>query len=146
MAGAPFGMVRRVILSPLGLPCNKPPWGALSAVNLDTGKMAWEVPLGNTKELAPFGLALPYGTPGFGGPIVTDGGVLFIAATLDNLLRAFDMKTGTELWAGQLPNGGQATPMTYAVGGKQYVVIAAGGHPTMGNKIGESLVAFSLPD
>ena len=117
-----------------------------SAVNLDTGKMAWEVPLGNTRELAPFGLALRYGTPGFGGPIVTDGGVLFIAATLDNLLRAFDMKTGTELWAGQLPNGGQATPMTYAVGSKQYVVIAAGGHPTMGNKIGESLVAFSLPD
>lgn len=146
MVGAPFGMVRRVLLSPLGLPCNKPPWGVLAAVDLQTGKMVWEVPLGNTKELAPFGLALPYGTPGFGGPIVTDGGLLFIAATLDNLLRAFDMRTGVELWAGHLPSGGQATPMTYAVGGKQYVVIAAGGHPTMGNKIGESLVAFSLPD
>jgi quinoprotein glucose dehydrogenase len=145
MRGAPFGMVREVLLSPLGLPCNKPPWGALAAVDLDTGTLAWEAPLGTTKNLAPFGIALRYGTPGFGGPIVTDGGVLFIGATLDRLLRAFDMKTGAELWAGALPAGGHATPMTYAVGGKQYVVIAAGGHPTLGDAIGESVIAFALP-
>ena len=77
--------------------------------------------------------------------VVTDGGVLFIAASMDNLLRAFDPETGDELWAGELPYGGQATPMTYAVGGRQYVVVAAGGHPSLGNEIGDAVVAFSLP-
>jgi quinoprotein glucose dehydrogenase len=146
MRGAPFGMIREPLLSPLGLPCNKPPWGKLAAVDLETGKMAWEVTLGNTRKLAPMGLALPYGTPNFGGPVVTDGGVLFIAATMDNLLRAFDPETGKALWAGDLPNSGFATPMTYAVGGKQYVVVVAGGHPVMGSEVGESVVAFALPD
>lgn len=146
MRGAPFGMIRETLLSPIGLPCNKPPWGKLAAVDLQAGRMAWEVTLGNTRKLAPLGLSLEFGTPNFGGPIVTDGGVLFIAATMDNLLRAFDPATGNLLWAGDLPNGGHATPMTYAIGGKQYVVIAAGGHPVLGSEIGESVVAFALPD
>jgi quinoprotein glucose dehydrogenase len=107
--------------------------------------MAWEVTLGNTRKLAPLGLSLPLGTANLGGPIVTDGGVLFIGATMDNLLRAFDPETGAELWAGELPHGGHGTPMTYAVGGRQYVVIVAGGHPVLGTEIGESVVAFALP-
>lgn len=145
MRGAPYGMVREPVFSPIGLPCNAPPWGALAAVDIETGEMAWEAPLGNTRKLAPFGMAFAFGTPNFGGPIVTEGGVVFIAATMDNLLRAFDQKTGEELWAGDLPFGGQATPMTYATAGRQYVVIAAGGHPALGNEIGDAVVAFALP-
>ncbi len=145
MRGAPYGMMRAPLLSPIGLPCNQPPWGQLSAVDLPTGRIAWQVPLGNTRKLAPLGIALPLGTPNFGGPIVTDGGLVFIAATMDNLLRAFDADTGEELWAGELPYAGHATPMTYATGGRQYVVVVAGGHPVLGNEIGDAVVAFALP-
>lgn len=145
MRGAPYGMIRRLVTSPLGLPCNKPPWNVLAAVDIETGRLAWEATLGNTKELAPLGLAFRFGTPGFGGPIATAGGVVFIGATMDRLLRAFDAQTGAELWAGALPHGGHATPMTYAIGGRQYVVIAAGGHPNAGDPVGESVVAFALP-
>lgn len=143
--GTPYGMMFELLTSPLGLPCNSPPWGALSAVDLGTSTMAWDVPLGTTQELAPMGIALRTGTPNFGGPIVTAGGLVFIGAAADNYLRAFDLKSGEELWAGALPAGGQATPMTYAIGGKQYVVIAAGGHSVLGTKIGDSVVAFALP-
>ena len=146
MDGAPYGMIREVLLSPIGMPCNKPPWGTLAAVDLDTGELAWQVPLGTTRKVAPLGLAFRWGMPNFGAPIVTDGGVVFIGAAIDDLLRAFDPETGEELWAGELPAAGTATPMTYAIGGKQYVVIAAGGHPTLGTEIGDYLIAFSLPD
>jgi quinoprotein glucose dehydrogenase len=146
MRGSPFGMIRETVFSPIGMPCNRPPWGALAAVDIETGKMAWEVTLGNTKELAPLGMAFKFGTPNFGGSLATAGGLVFIAATMDNLIRAFDADTGEELWAGDLPNGGQATPMTYAINGKQYIVIAAGGHPNLGNEIGETLMAFALPE
>ncbi len=145
MRGAPYGMIREVLMSPIGLPCNKPPWGKLAAVDLESGRLAWEVTLGNTRKLAPLGLSLELGTPNFGAPILTGGGVLFIGATMDNLLRAFDPQTGRELWAGDLPYGAHATPMTYAVGGRQYVVIAAGGHPVLGSEIGDAVVAFALP-
>lgn len=145
MRGAPYGMMRAPLLSPVGLPCNQPPWGLLTAVDLASGSIAWQVPLGNTRKLAPLGIALPLGTPNFGGPIVTTGGLVFIAATMDNLLRAFDADTGDELWAGELPYAGHATPMTYAIGGRQYVVVAAGGHPVLGNEIGDAVVAFALP-
>jgi quinoprotein glucose dehydrogenase len=145
MRGAPYGMIREVLMSPLGLPCNKPPWGKLAAVDLESGELAWEVVLGNTRKLAPLGLSLELGTPTLGGPLVTDGGLVFIGSTMDDLLRAFDADTGRLLWAGELPGGGHATPMTYAVGGRQYVVIAAGGHPVLGSKIGDSVVAFALP-
>ena len=145
MRGAPYGMIREVLMSPLGLPCNKPPWGKLSAVDLETGSLAWEVVLGNTRKLAPLGLSLELGTPTLGGPLVTDGRLVFIGSTMDNLLRAFDAQTGKLLWAGELPYGGHATPMTYATGGRQYVVIAAGGHPVLGSEIGDAVVAFALP-
>ena len=146
MQGAPYGMIREVLLSPIGLPCNKPPWGKLAAVDLESGTLAWEATLGNSRKLAPLGLSLDLGTANLGGPMFTDAGLLFIGATMDNLLRAFDADTGKELWAGELPQGGHGTPMTYAVGGRQYVVIVAGGHPTLGTEIGESVVAFALPD
>jgi quinoprotein glucose dehydrogenase len=143
--GAPYGARFDILKSPLGMPCNPPPWGALSAIDLERGAMAWDVTLGTTKEMAPLGIALRTGTPNFGGPIITSGGVVFIGAAADNLLRAFDLHSGKELWAGALPAGGQATPMTYAIGGRQYVVIAAGGHSVLGTTIGDAVVAFALP-
>jgi hypothetical protein len=108
----------------------------------------WEVPLGTVRDLAPVPLPIRWGTPSLGGPIVTQGGLVFIAAAMDNYLRAFDLETGKELWKGRLPAGGQATPMSYRVGedGRQFVVITAGGHGRMGTDIGDSVVAFALPE
>lgn len=143
--GAPFGMSRDTILSPLGLPCNPPPWGMLHAIDMRDGSIKWQVKIGTTRDLAPLGVELSTGVPNLGGPIVTAGGVVFIGATMDNFLRAFDAATGKELWRGRLPAGGQATPMTYQWNGRQYVVIAAGGHSTGGTKIGDSIVAYALP-
>jgi quinoprotein glucose dehydrogenase len=143
--GTPYAVTRQILLSPLGLPCRAPPWGVLAAIDLDTGARAWESPLGSTSTLAPFGIALPWGTPNLGGSIVTGGGLVFVGAAMDSRLRAFDEETGAELWAGDLPAGGQATPMTYAVAGRQYIVIAAGGHSVLGTARGDSLVAFALP-
>jgi quinoprotein glucose dehydrogenase len=145
--GAPFGMKREVLLSPFGMPCNPPPWGQLHAIDMHTGRILWSVPLGTTEDMAPFSEYLlgKTGTPNLGGPIVTSGGLVFIGAAMDNYLRAFDVKTGAELWRGRLPAGGQATPMTYVWKGRQYVVIAAGGHSKLGTRRGDQLVAFTLP-
>ncbi len=147
--GTPFAMRRDfdALLSPLGIPCNPPPWGTLSAIDLATGNVRWQVTLGTTRDLSPIPIGIKWGTPNLGGPIVTAGGLVFIAAAMDNYLRAFDLETGEELWAGRLPAGGQATPMTYRVreDGKQYVVIAAGGHARMGTTLGDYIVAFALP-
>ena len=145
-AGAPFAMRRDVLLSPLGLPCNPPPWGQLHAIDMHDGHELWTVPLGTTEDLAPFSEYLlgTIGVPNFGGPISTASGLVFIGAALDNYLRAFDAKTGAELWKGRLPAGGQATPMTYMWKGKQYVVIAAGGHEKAGTKHGDTVLAFAL--
>lgn len=149
--GTPYAMHRDFLVSPLGLPCNPPPWGTLAAVDLSTGAVRWEVPLGTSRDLVRDKIGIPLsvasGTPNLGGPIVTAGGVVFIAAAMDNYLRAFDVETGTELWKGRLPAGGQATPMTYRLreNGKQFVVIAAGGHGRMGTTLGDYVVAFALP-
>jgi quinoprotein glucose dehydrogenase len=145
--GAPFGMRRQFVASPIGMPCNPPPWGQLHAIDMHTGKVLWEVPLGTTRDLAP-GTQLflrGTGTPNFGGPIATGSGLVFIGAAMDNYLRAFDAASGRELWRGRLPAGGQATPMTYVWKGRQYVVIAAGGHSKANTKRGDSVVAFALP-
>lgn len=145
--GTPYGMKREVLLSPLGLPCNPPPWGMLHAIDMRDGKVLWEVPLGTTRDLAPGSqwFVRGTGTPNFGGPIITAGGLVFIGAAMDNYLRAFDAATGRELWKGRLPAGGQATPMTYVWKGRQYVVIAAGGHGKSGTKPGDQVVAYALP-
>ncbi|MEX0643984.1 MAG: PQQ-binding-like beta-propeller repeat protein, partial [Parvularculaceae bacterium] len=145
MRGAPFAMSRAVMLSPLGLPCNPPPWGLLHAIDMGSGEVLWESVLGTTEELAPFGLALKTGTPNVGGLLATAGGLVFVSAAMDSYLRAFDAKNGEELWQAKLPAGGQAGPMSYEFGGRQYVVIAAGGHRDMGTKKGDYLVAYALP-
>jgi quinoprotein glucose dehydrogenase len=135
MRGTPYLMRRRLILGPTGLPCTPPPFGALVAVNLSTGAIAWNVPLGTMGGFP--------GSPNLGGPIVTAGGVVFIGATLDRQFRAFDVETGKELWNATLPAGARATPMTYEAGGRQYVVIAAGGGGPFG--AGDAIIAFALP-
>jgi quinoprotein glucose dehydrogenase len=149
MQGTPYGLFRvPALVSPLGLPCTKPPWGTLLAVDTASGEVKWEVPLGTVRDLAPVPLPIRWGTPNLGGPIVTGGGLVFIAAAMDNYLRAFDLETGEEVWKGRLPAGGQATPMSYRLGehGRQFVAIAAGGHGRLGTDIGDSVVAFALPE
>jgi quinoprotein glucose dehydrogenase len=140
--GTPYAMMREHLRAPSGLPCNPPPWSELIAVDLATGKKKWNVPLGSIPlplQPIPGGLAM-------GGPIVTGGGLIFVAAvTSEEKLRAYDVDSGKELWSGDLPASAQSTPMTFSVGGKQYVVICAGGHGKAGSKMGDSVVAFALP-
>jgi quinoprotein glucose dehydrogenase len=134
-------------LDPDGYPAVAPPWGTLNAIDLNTGEYAWKIPLGEYPELAAKGLKNT-GTENYGGPIVTAGGLLFIAATnFDRKFRAFDKSTGKLLWESTLPLGGNATPITYAAGGKQYVVIyATGGKAGRGAPSGGIYVAYALPD
>ena len=142
--GAPFGMKREMLVSPFGAPCNPPPWGVIAALDLRSKRILWETPLGTTEDLTPIGFALKTGTPNFGGPVATAGGVVFIGAALDRYLRAFDATSGAELWRGRLPAAGVATPMTYVWKGRQYVVIAAGGHTEGGTITSDVIVAFAL--
>lgn len=146
--GSPYGNTMTPMLSPLGAPCNRPPWGTLLAIDLRAGKRLWEVPLGTTRDQAPFPLWLKLGVPNLGGSIITGSGLVFVAATTDNFIRAFSVKNGELLWRARLPAGGQATPMTYRLSrnGRQYVLIAAGGHEYLGTKLGDSLVAYALPE
>ena len=143
--GTPFGMVRELVTSPFGAPCNPPPWGTIAALDLAQRKIIWEVPLGSTEDLLPLGISLSTGTPNFGGPLATAGGLVFIGAAMDHYLRAFDAQSGAEVWRGRLPSAGLATPMTYVWQGRQYVVVAAGGHGEAGAATGDSIVAFALP-
>jgi hypothetical protein len=138
-------MTRRLLLSPLDLPCNPPPWGTLAAVDLNNGDILWQKPLGTVRDLSPIPLPIGYGTPNLGGPMITGGGLIFIGAAMDNYVRAFDVDSGRELWKRRLPAGGQATPMTYRLSEDepQMVVIAAGGHGRMGSKLGDYVVAFA---
>ncbi len=126
-----------------GYPAIKPPWGTLNAIDLNTGEYRWRIPLGEFPELTAKGIP-PTGTENYGGPVVTAGGLVFIAASRDEHLRAFDRKTGRELWKAKLPAAGYATPATYSVNGRQYVVIACGGGK-IGTKSGDAYVAFALP-
>ena len=137
--GAPFAMFRTPLLAPSGLPCNAPPWGTVAAVDLFEGRKVWDVPLGSWIP------GMNTGTITLGGPMASAGGLVFTAAAMDNFLRAFDTENGKELWKYELPAGGQATPMTYTLHGKQYVVIAAGGHGKLGTKQGDYVIAFTLP-
>ena len=137
--GAPFAMFRTPLLAPNGLPCTAPPWGTVAAVDLFSGKKVWDVPLGTYIP------GQKTGTINLGGPIVTAGGLVFSAAGMDDNIYAFNSETGAELWSFELPAGGQATPMTYTAGGKQYLVIAAGGHGKLDTKQGDYVLAFTLP-
>ena len=149
MFGTPYGVELNPFLSPLGLPCKAPAWGYVAGVDLQSNKVVWKKRIGTIRDSLPHLFPLPplkIGVPGLGGPISTAGNVMFVAATQDNYLRAFDVSNGDLLWAARLPAGGQATPMTYAVNGKQYVVIMAGGHGSFGTKMGDYLMAYALPD
>ena len=146
--GSPYGLFRRFLQSPSDLPCSAPPWGQLTAVDMVEGKIRWQVPLGSMQDFGGAHSSIPPGSISLGGPIVTAGGIVFIAGTTDSYIRAFDVETGKELWKAQLPASGNATPMTYRLrsGGKQYLVIAAGGHPKITEeRLGDALVAFTLP-
>jgi quinoprotein glucose dehydrogenase len=143
--GAPFEVEAELLASPLGVPCTPPPWGRLTAIDLGAGTIRWQVALGTLAKMLPVPLPLEYGTPNAGGPIVTAGGLVFISAGIDDKFRAFDVETGTVLWETDLPAGGHATPMTYAIDGRQYVVIAAGGHALYRSTPGDYVIAYALP-
>ncbi len=146
--GAPYGMRRGVLTSPLGVPCNPPPWGTLTAIDLDTGAQRWQVPFGRVPLFA--GLAGPaaWGGPNLGGPLATAGGLIFIGASMDARIRAINAWTGQTLWSHELPFDGVATPMTFVsrTDGRQYVVLAAGGSSLLRKSLGDALVAFRLPE
>ncbi|MBK9520750.1 MAG: pyrroloquinoline quinone-dependent dehydrogenase [Rhodocyclaceae bacterium] len=147
MQGTGYAMVQDVVKSPLGVPCIKPPWGALAAIDLASGTIRWQVPLGSIHEMGPVPVPfrINWGTPNLGGGLVTDSGVFFIGATMDRLIRAFDANTGKELWSYKLPADATATPMSYVYKGKQYVVINSGGHNMFSRPMGDYFYAFSLP-
>lgn len=146
-SGTPYAIDSRPFLSPLGYPCHEPPWGELAAVDLETREILWRRPFGTTRDVAPLGVSLPTGMFNIGGSLVTKGGLTFIAATADNFLRAFSTETGEELWKSRLPAGGQSNPISFVSGddGRQYIVLAAGGHVPMKTIPGDYLLAFSLP-
>ena len=146
MRGTPWAMSREPFLSPLGLPCVRPPYGELIAVDLAAGKIAWRTPLGSLDELAPGAGKIVKGSIILGGPIVTAGGLIFQGGTMDRTLRAYSAATGEQLWSAELPASAHATPMTYEAHGKQYVVVAAGGSAKVTEeRQSDSLVAFALP-
>lgn len=151
MAGVPFAVNVNAgwKFKFTGLLCKEPPYGWIRALDLQTGKTIWDRPFGSARANGPFGVALglPWtiGTPNNGGAVVTAGGLVFIAATTDNLIHALDLKTGKELWSDVLPGGGQANVMTYAVNGRQYVVVVAGGHHFMKTPVSDAVIAYALP-
>lgn len=146
--GAPYMVSLEPFLSPLGLPCQAPPWGYVSAVDLRSMDKVWQRKNGTSRDSAPLGIPLTVGVPALGGPLITAGGLGFLSGTLDYYLRAYDLRTGEELWKDRLPAGGQATPISYVSEktGKQYVVVMAGGHGSFGTRLGDSLVAWTLEE
>jgi quinoprotein glucose dehydrogenase len=146
--GTPYAAQIGPWLSKLVIPCQRPPWGLLTAVDLSRRAIVWQRPLGDATRSGPFGmpsmLPIPIGTPNQGGALTTAGGLTFIAATLDEQLRAYDTQTGDLLWETELPAGGHAGPATYLVNGEQYVVVAAGGHTLLGTRSGDYLLAYRL--
>ncbi|TCV92353.1 quinoprotein glucose dehydrogenase [Luteibacter rhizovicinus] len=145
--GIPYAIELSAFLSPLGIPCQAPPWGYVAGVDLQTGRTAWQHKNGTIVDSAPLPIPMPLGVPSLGGMVTTAGGVTFLSGTLDYYVRGYDVRTGRKLWEARLPAGGQATPMTYAdKNGKQYVLVTAGGHGSLGTKQGDTVIAYSLPD
>ncbi|MBX4956883.1 glucose/quinate/shikimate family membrane-bound PQQ-dependent dehydrogenase [Rhizobium lentis] len=144
--GAPYGVFMGPFLGPLQIPCQAPPWGYVAGVDLRTGKIAYMHKNGTVHDMTPLPLPFKVGVPGIGGPMLTKGGVAFLGAAVDDYLRAYDVTNGRELWRARLPAGGQATPMTYTTDdNKQYVVMVAGGHGSVGTKPGDYVIAYTLP-
>ncbi|MBY5890891.1 glucose/quinate/shikimate family membrane-bound PQQ-dependent dehydrogenase [Rhizobium leguminosarum] len=144
--GAPYGVFMGPFLGLLKIPCQAPPWGYVAGVDLRTGKIAYMHKNGTVRDMTPLPLPFKVGVPGIGGPMLTKGGVAFLGAAVDDYLRAYDVTNGRELWQARLPAGGQATPMTYtADDNKQYVVMVAGGHGSVGTKPGDYVIAYTLP-
>ena len=145
-AGTPYGLHRRHLVAPDGVPCNPPPWGVLTAIDLETGATRWERPFGSVPRSGDSANA-KFGSPNLGGAMISAGGVVFAGGTVDQRLHAFDIETGTELWSSLLPAGVHASPMTYVTpSGTQFVVVAAGGHKELRDKVGDYIVAFALKD
>ncbi|WP_199259876.1 glucose/quinate/shikimate family membrane-bound PQQ-dependent dehydrogenase [Paracoccus binzhouensis] len=143
--GAPYGVFMGPFLSALGVPCTAPPWGYVAGADLRGEHVVWKHRNGTVRDMTPLPLKIRLGVPGIGGPIVTRSGLAFLAAAVDDYFRAYDLTTGAQLWEARLPAGGQSTPMTYAVDGKQYVVIVAGGHGSVGTRPGDYILAYALP-
>jgi len=144
--GAPFAVKLSAFLSPLGVPCQAPPWGYVAGADLITGAIAWQHKNGTVRDLSPVPLPFRMGVPNLGGPLATAGGVAFLSGTLDDYVRAYDVNTGDELWKSRLPAGGQATPMSYTgTDGRQYVLVVAGGHGSLGTRAGDYVRAYALP-
>ncbi|MBZ9602833.1 glucose/quinate/shikimate family membrane-bound PQQ-dependent dehydrogenase [Phyllobacterium chamaecytisi] len=143
--GAPYAVIMGPFVSPLGLPCQAPPWGYVAGADLRTGKITWKHRNGTVRDSSPLPLPFKVGVPGIGGPMITAGGVAFLGAAVDDYLRAYDVTNGKQLWEARLPAGGQSTPMSFALNDKQYVVMVAGGHGSVGTKPGDYVIAYTLP-
>lgn len=150
--GAPFAAkmmpFTSPVFTPLGLqiPCQQPPWGYVAGADLATGRIAWQHRNGTVRDLAPLPLPFRMGVPSLGGPLLTAGGVAFLSGTLDYYVRGYEVASGRELWQARLPAGGQATPMTYqAADGRQFLLVVAGGHGSLGTKVGDHVIAYALP-
>ena len=146
--GAPYAVALNAFLSPIGLPCQAPPWGYVAGVDLLGGEVAYMRRNGTIRDNTPLPLPFKMGVPALGGPVMTRGGVAFLTSTLDQFIRGYDVTTGEELWRARLPAGGQATPMTYRSpeSGRQFVVAVAGGHGSLGTNLGDHVIAYALPE
>jgi quinoprotein glucose dehydrogenase len=146
--GTPYCVETGMVRSPLGVPCSEPPWGTLDAIDINAGKTLWSIPMGTTRDMAPFPFWWIDGLPGFGAPMMTASGLVFSGVSNEHAFRAFDLGTGEELWKAELPTAANALPMSYQLeeDGKQYVVVAAGGHWSGGSPPGDYLIAYALPE
>ncbi|MGE8353396.1 MAG: glucose/quinate/shikimate family membrane-bound PQQ-dependent dehydrogenase [Pseudomonas protegens] len=145
--GAPYAVIMHPFMSPLGVPCQAPAWGYVAGIDLTTNKVVWKHKNGTSRDSSPIPIGLPIGVPSMGGSMVTGGGVGFLSGTLDQYIRAYDVKNGKELWKSRLPAGGQATPMSYTgQDGQQYVLVVVGGHGSLGTKMGDYIIAYKLSE
>ena len=144
--GTPYCVDTGILSSPLYVPCTEPPWGTLDAVELAAGKIRWSIPLGTSRDIAPFPMWWIKGIPGTGGPILTSTGLVFVGGALERAFRAYDLSTGEELWKTRLPTGANSIPMTYQLreDGRQFVVVPAGGHGW--SEAGDAVIAYALPE
>jgi quinoprotein glucose dehydrogenase len=147
--GTPFAWKFGPWLGPAQVPCSQPPWGSLTAIDLNSRRVVWNHAVGTGEDTGPFGISsklrMTIGVPSLSGTLTTRGGLIFLSGTADQYLRGFDLATGMELWKARLPAGGQATPMTYVADGRQFIVISAGGNMLMRTKFGDYTIAYALP-